>query len=206
MLQNFCDDALGKPIELPDDRVLEGKSLRFAIPIHNCCKVSPLSFYFLQGIGSLIQHQIEDSTASRAFPFKMSPDHGCSVVAQCFGKVTCGEAHKAFPDGNRGSAGVKEECRRSRQFPFGSCLFIQAEGSHAINDIFEMRGNGEIPDRCCKDETIGLLHVFLEPAEIIFGCAVGMVVLKSEVLDLQILKPDFLDMGIGKCALDAFQE
>src|SRR3989338_10769200 len=69
-----------------------------------------------------------------------------------------------------------------------------------------MRGNRKIPDGGGKDESVCRLDTLLETAEIIFGCALGMVVLECEVLDLQILEPNLHNLCIGECRADALQE
>src|SRR3989344_5816868 len=69
-----------------------------------------------------------------------------------------------------------------------------------------MRGNGKIPDGSGEYESVRAFHLILQTAEIIFGCALGMVVLECEVLDLQILETDLHNLCLGTHRLNALQE
>lgn len=116
----------------------------------------------------------------------MAANDRAIVVLHRFGEMHGGDVHERFPGDEGGTASENEGEGLALELSPGMGFFIQREGSYAVNDVFQMRRHGEIPDGCCNHDPMRLFDLLLERTEVIIGLAGLVVVLNREVLNVEI--------------------
>lgn len=127
----------------------------------------------------------------------MPANDGAIVVFHCFGEVHGGDVHECLPGDEGGTASEDKGEGFAFQLSLRVGFFIQREGSYTVNDVLQMRGNREIPNRCGNQNAMGPFDLFLKSAEIIVGLAGFVVALHGEVLDVEISESDRFHGHVG---------
>lgn len=173
--------------------------------LHELAEFLALRLHGFQGPGALVDHEAEDAALDHAAGLEMPPDDDSAVVFDRFRNVREGDVEEGLPCDHRRAAGEEEEEGFAAKLAFRMRRGVEADRAQAVDDVFEMRGNGEVPDRGREDDAVGREERILQRAEIIVPRAGGGVMVEVEMLDVHVLDPKYRDLR-ARDLFDAFLE
>lgn len=138
---------------------------------------------------AFVHNEAELPPPRHGLRLEVPADERAAVVLQGLGHMHGREVHEGFPRNHGGAAGEDHVERHPLQLPPGVRFGIEREGTHAVNDILEVRRDREVPDGAYDQKTLCVFHLLLQVTEVIGGTAGRIVVCEGEVFDGEILQP-----------------
>lgn len=107
-----------------------------------------------------------------------------------------GDVHEGFPGDEGRTTGEEEVEGLAAELSLGVGFLIEGDSADAINDILQMRRDGEVPDGGGNHDAIRCQYFLLEETEVIIGLTGLRVALECEVLDLEMPENDRVQRDI----------
>lgn len=164
----------------------EGEMTGEGVGLHDPREALAVTLHLREGTRALVDDEAEDTSSHHALRLEMPADHRPIVVLDGFREVHGREVHERLPRDDGGASRKEEGEGFSVELPLRSCLLVQRKGPHAVDDVLEVGGDREVPNRRRKHNPMCLQYLLLEGAEVIIGDAGCRVALEGEVLDVEI--------------------
>jgi len=170
----------------------------FCVTSHNLRKRLPFTLHSRQGFRALIDHQGEDAFSPHALGFEVLPqDRAAEELDGCL-EVAGGTPHETRPHAHPRSSCQEDEEGFALELSYDA-LVIQREAPHAVQDVLEVCGHGEVPNGArnhyavrCEDCLLKLYKVRLIPVIVV-------IAIQGEVRQRELRKVHDLHCGADLC-------